>query len=120
MLKIFSWNIAHRADLWRTLLDSEADVALLQEACEPPSDIASRFDVDIEPWRTEGAGIKRPWRTVVVGLSSRIRLQRMPPRAICDAGPDDLAVTLLGTVACVHVEDPDSREIQTLISMYAP
>ena len=120
MLKILSWNIAHRAELWRTLLDSDADIALLQEACEPPSDIASRFDVDIQPWRTEGAGLLRLWRTAVVGLKSRVHIHRLTPRSICDANPGDLAVTRLGTVAAAHVEDPNTNENYTLISMYAP
>jgi hypothetical protein len=40
MLKIISWNIARRELAWRSLLDSGADVALLQEATEPPSDVA--------------------------------------------------------------------------------
>ena len=31
-----SWNIAHRPQVWTALLDSNADIALLQEAYEPP------------------------------------------------------------------------------------
>ena len=68
MLKIVSWNIGQRPAAWRSLVDSDADVALLQEACEPPPDIVSRFDVGIEPWRTEGSGLKRPWRAARFGL----------------------------------------------------
>jgi hypothetical protein len=120
MLKILSWNIKHVAELWRTLLDSDVDIALLQEACEPPSDIASRFDVDIQPWRTEGAGQSRLWRAAVVGLKSRARIHRLTPRSIGDASPGDLAVTRLGTLAAAHIEDPDTGEKWTLISMYAP
>jgi len=46
MLKIISWNIAHRAEPWRRLADCDADIALLQEAAEPPCDLAGRFPVD--------------------------------------------------------------------------
>jgi hypothetical protein len=119
MLKIVSWNIAHRPDAWRALVDSDADVALIQEACEPPSDIASRFDVGIEPWRTEGSGLKRPWRAALVGLTKRLRLDRITTRSIVDAGPHDFAVSRPGTLAAAHVEDPDTQNRFTLISMYA-
>jgi hypothetical protein len=38
MVKMIAWNIAQRPDAWRLLLDSDADIALLQEAREPPND----------------------------------------------------------------------------------
>ena len=119
MLKIVSWNIAHRPEAWRSLVDSDADVALLQEACEPPPDIASRFDVDIEPWRTEGSGLKRPWRAALVGLTKRVQLDRITTRSIADAGPRDFAVSRPGTLAAAHVKIPETQNSFTLISMYA-
>lgn len=122
MLKLISWNIAHKADAWRTVIDSDADIALLQEACEPPPDIASRFDIsDIgrELWQTEGAGGKRPWRTAVIRLNPRVQLERIPTRTIREAASTDLAVSLLGTLTAAHVEDPDTGKKYTLVSMYA-
>ena len=86
MLKLVSWNIARRLEAWRALIDVDADIALLQEACEPPSDIASRFDVGVEPWRTEGADLSRPWRAAIVGLTKHVRLERIPTYSITDAG----------------------------------
>lgn len=118
MLKIVSWNIAHRPQAWSELVRSGADVALLQEAVAPPPDIASHFDNDPEPWRTEGAG--RPWRTAIVALNPRVRLERISPLSLAEAAPGQLAVSLLGTVAAAHVEDPDTHERTTLISMYSP
>jgi hypothetical protein len=32
MLKIIAWNNARREEAWRYLLDSNSDIALLQEA----------------------------------------------------------------------------------------
>ena len=119
MLRVVSWNIAHRPEAWRALFDIDADVALLQEACEPPAEVASRFDVGPEPWRTEGARLKRPWRTAVVKLTERTRLDRIPAHSIVDAGPCDLAVSRPGTVAAAHVEDLETKDKYTLISMYA-
>lgn len=71
MVKLISWNIAHREDAWRQLSDSDADIALLQEAAEPPTDIAGKFDINPAPWCTAGAGLNRPWRTAIVRLSTR-------------------------------------------------
>jgi hypothetical protein len=41
-MKVVSWNINRRAEPWRQLVDSDADVALLQEAAQPPADVAGR------------------------------------------------------------------------------
>ena len=45
-MRLISWNIARRLEAWRQLADSGADVALLQEAAEPPSDVRARVEVD--------------------------------------------------------------------------
>lgn len=118
MLKLLSWNIGHKSEVWRNVVDSDADVALLQEACEPLSDIASRFDVGAEPWRTDAVA-GRPWRTAVVKLSSRVRLDRIPSLPIAQAASCDLAVSRLGTMTAAHVEEADTGEKYTLVSMYA-
>ena len=54
-LKIISWNIARREMAWRSLLESDSDIALLQEANEPPPDIAKTLDINPSPWQTGGA-----------------------------------------------------------------
>jgi len=38
-VKIITWNLAQRDRAWRILPDTDADIALVQEATEPPSDI---------------------------------------------------------------------------------
>ena len=80
MLNIVSWNLAHRPDLWCALLDTGADLALVQEACAPPSDAMDQVGLDPEPRRTSGAGLERPWRASVVQLNPRIEVQRHPAR----------------------------------------
>ena len=116
-MKIISWNIARKEDAWRQLLDCDADVALLQEAAEPPADVASRVVVDGEPWLSAGGGVKRPWRAAVVGLSDRVRLEWLRPRPIEGAMPGELAVSRLGTVAAAQVDAPDCGRL-TLASVY--
>ena len=119
MVKLIAWNIARRVEPWRYLLDSDADIALLQEAAEPPADVARRLDVDPAPWRTAGAGLQRPWRTAVVNLSKRVGVQWLEANAMSDASPGELAVSRLGTLAAGIVTASDSAPF-IVASMYAP
>jgi hypothetical protein len=48
MIKAISWNIAHRPALWNDVAALDADVALLQEAPEPPREIAARTKMDLQ------------------------------------------------------------------------
>ncbi len=119
MLKILSWNIAHRPELWSKLEGTKADVALLQEACEPSHIRPGLLDIDYDlPWETEG-GKQRRWRTAIVGLNKKIKLTRIPARTISSARDGDLGVSRLGTLAAANVEDPDSMKTYTVVSMYA-
>jgi len=52
MVTMIAWNIAQSSEAWRLLIASDADIALLQEAREPPADVAERINVDSAPWRT--------------------------------------------------------------------
>lgn len=45
MVKIVSWNIARRDEAWRFLLETDADIALLQETSDPPADVLNRIEV---------------------------------------------------------------------------
>lgn len=117
-MKIISWNIARREGAWRHLLELDADVALLQEAAEPPADVARAMDIDPAPWRTEGAGLCRPWRTAVVKLSNRVDVQWLASKSIADAQPGELAVSRLGTLAAARVTPPTGSPI-VVASLYA-
>jgi hypothetical protein len=119
ILKIISWNIAHRSYIWGDVCALDADIALLQEACEPPPESAAHLDVDCEPWRTAGIGI-RHWRTAIVGLRRDWRIDRVTPRCLADARPGELAVSRLGTLSAAHVEHPAMSEVFSLLSMYSP
>jgi hypothetical protein len=52
-MKLISWNIAQREAAWQFLSSADLDVALVQEAKEPPMDLAERF-VRFHPGAREG------------------------------------------------------------------
>ena len=120
-MKIISWNIARRAACWKHLLSLDADIALLQEAAEPPPEIAERIDVDPAPWRLAGRDchVPRAWRSAVVKLADRVQVEWIESQSIDAAGTGELAVSRLGTLAAAHVTPPGSEPI-VCVSMYSP
>jgi exonuclease III len=118
MIKLLSWNIRHRKDAWRQLLDEDCDVALLQEAAEPPADVAGRLGVDPAPWRTAGAGLNRAWRTAVVNVSGLAEVQWLEPKSVECAHQGEFAVSRAGTLAAAVVSLPSGNPI-VAASLYA-
>ena len=117
MVKVISWNIAHREEAWRALCDTDADIALVQEATEPPADMQPSFEYRPATWRTAGAG-HRPWRAAVVKLSNRIDVQWLEPTPIENARDGDLTVSRAGTLDAAIVTPP-TGEAFVVVSMYA-
>src|SRR5690349_19760091 len=97
-MKLVSWNMKHSPHAWHHLIGSGLDVALLQEACEPPADVLEHIQIDGEAWRTEG-NVKRAWRTAIVGLSDRVSIEWLEPRSIAEAGSREFAVSRRGTLS---------------------
>lgn len=121
VVRLISWNIARRAECWKCLLDPGLDLALLQEAAEPPPEIANRIDVNPEPWRLAGGDTFRPrrWRAAVVRLSSRVQVEWIESKSIEEAESGALAVSRLGTLAAARVTSPTTEPF-VCISMYSP
>jgi hypothetical protein len=117
-MKLISWNIAGRNEAWRRLLETDADVALLQEATEPPPDVAASIEMDSHPWHTGGANARRPWRTAIVRLSQRVQVEWLQPRSVDNAAPGELAVSRAGSLAAATVLAPDG-ERHVVVSLYA-
>ena len=69
IVRIVCWNTEYKRESWCFLCErhGQADVALLQEACTPPEEIAGRLDVGPGPW------IHRGWNgaRAVVRISNR-------------------------------------------------
>jgi exonuclease III len=115
-LRVVSWNINRRAEAWRCLTRSTADVALLQECVAPPDDVAGKVDVDDQDWHTQG--MRRPSRVAVVGLSDRVELRRWPPRQFGEADVGEIVVSRPRTLAVADVAIDATNEVVTLVSMY--
>ena len=105
----------------RQQLGLHADVALLQEAAEPPPEIAERIEVDPAPWRLAGRDCHGPraWRAAVVKLADRVQVEWIEAKSIDAAEIGELAVSRLGTLAAARVTAPDSEPI-VCVSLYSP
>jgi exonuclease III len=116
-MKIISWNIAHRKEAWNELVGSDADIALLQEAVAPPSDLARDVDVEDLPWVTASNG-NLPWRTCVARLSHTVDIDRIKTVPYEEVRPGVLGVSRMGSLSAAAVKTPELDPV-TLVSAYA-
>ena len=95
VVRIVCWNIARRDECWKCLVNSDADVALLQEAAKPPREFSERFHTDPAPWITIGADVHNPrtWRTAILKLSGRVKVDWIEAKSIDEAESGELAVS---------------------------
>lgn len=110
--------MAHRAQLWDDVLASDADVALLQEAPEPPADVASRVRMDHQPWRIEGGNSRCNWRAAAVALNPGVEATWHEPKPIKEAEGGEFAVSRLGTLSAATIKSPGAEPV-VFISMYS-
>ena len=118
-MKLISWNIGgNRSESWRHLLGIDADIALLQEANRPPSDIGDKIDVNPGSWTTPMHGA---WRTAVSNLSKHVEVKWIETECIehADTSQNYLPVSLPGTLSAAEVKLENDDPI-VVISMYAP
>lgn len=89
-MRIVCWNMEHKRESWRFLRarHANADVALLQEACTPPPEVAAEFDVGPGPWIHKGWNGAR----AVARLSGRIGIERVPVADIIAASAPHSAI----------------------------
>ena len=117
MLKLISWNINGRVRPWDELLDSNADVALLQEARRPRGPVAELVEAGPQPWNTSWES--RPWRTAVVRLSDRVDVEWLESEPIEGTANGRFVHSLSGTIAAAVIT-PARGDPILAISMYAP
>ena len=129
MIRVVSWNIFRLQQPWHMLVEmarqGEADLALLQEAGNPPPDLTQpvRYGTD-EFWRDrlyEGRPIYDRW-SLVVQLSDRVEVEwfrAVPP--ISELGEHDIGISGIGTISAARVR-PRGRPAEDgfiAVSMYA-
>lgn len=126
---VVSWNIAKRIEPWHQLLEMDADVALLQEAVGPPSELAGRVNTGpVEHWDShvwnsrwfEGRfkDLFDRW-PMVVKLSDRIEVEwfkQVSP--ISEPAEDEIATSGIGTIAAARVVSEGAPPF-IAVSMYA-
>ena len=125
---VLSWNIAKRSEPWRQLLQMDADIALLQEAVQPPPDVADKVDTGpVEHWDShvwnsrwyEGRVEKLYDRwPMVVKLSDRVEVEWF--KQVSPIGwteQDEIAVSGIGTIAAARVIPRDAPPF-IVVSMY--
>ena len=129
MTKIVSWNIATKYDAWRELLNMDVDVALLQEAKNPPSDVEGKIDTgppehwDAHVWNADyrdrwPRGLFDRW-CKIVKLSDRVEVEwfkQISP--ISGVAADEIAVSGIGTIAAARITPKDDEPF-IVVSMYA-
>ncbi len=127
---VVCWNIAKRRKPWRQLMEMGADVALLQEAGNPPADVAERLDTgprehwdshvwNSEWWKGRWPNLYERWAKVVK-LSDRVDVEwfkQVSPISVPAA--DEIAVSGIGTVAAARVVPRDGSTPFIVVSMYA-
>ena len=121
-IRVVSWNIAKRDDPWSELAKmaarSEVDLALLQEAGEPPSKFADRFRYENDP--LEPTSFDR-W-PLVVQLSDKVEVEwfRQAPANGWWRDEREIEVSGIGTMAVARVVPwGQAEEAFLAVSMYA-
>ena len=129
MIRVVSWNISKRQQPWRELAgmarQGEADVALLQEAGNPPGDVANAIRYENTGFWKDCLHDGQPLydrRCLVVKLSDRVDVEWFRPvPPISELGERDIGVSGIGTVAAARVARRGRPEEEAFIavSMYA-
>lgn len=65
------------------ILESDADLALIQEISKPPAPLPPHVLVDGEPWNDQVNNEDGVWRSAVVRLSDRVQVEWLRPDIAC-------------------------------------
>ena len=117
MIRLISWNMNGNPNSWSELVNSDIDLALLQEAKPPPESMTSVVPDPKTPWFTAG-GIRRNWCTAVACFSDKINIKPYKLGTVSEYDPNSLPVSCKGTLAAADVVIESTKEVITFISMY--
>lgn len=76
------------------------------------------MEVDPAPWRTTGAGTRRPWKAAIVKLSNRAHVKWIESKSLSEAAFGELAVSREGSLAAAIIT-PSVGQPFIVVSMYA-
>ena len=109
LVRIVCWNTEHKRASWCFLCErhGQADIALLQEACTPPEEIAGRLDVGPGPWIHKGWNGAR----AIVGISSRVLVERIPNEDVIASTPPVSAIDSPARLAAAIATLPGGERI---------
>ena len=127
--KIVCWNIARKKAPWQELPNMDADVALLQEAGNPPPDVEGKINTgprkhwDAHVWNADYSdrwphGLYDRW-CKIVKLSDRVEVKwfkQISPMGWVEE--DEIAVSGIGTIAAARITPKDDEPF-IVVSMYA-
>lgn len=121
MTTVVCWNICKRKAPWFELLEMDADVALLQEAGNPPSGLPSCVDTGSQTTGDQWNDLVdyKSW-PLVVKLSDRVKVEwfkRVLPRFQLTSS-DEMVVSDAGTIAAARVIPCDGEPF-LVVSMYS-
>ena len=105
VIKLICWNIAHRKAAWQCLVENEinADIALLQEAKEPPEDERKQLKKDPGAFYDAKTG-KGLSRCAIVQLTDRVDVEYLTPIPLCRVRDGDFKTTHPGSLAAAIVK----------------
>jgi hypothetical protein len=110
--------VAHVKAHWRDVRGvGEFDVALLQEAVPPPDGLVQQTIPSLDDhWTTAGAS--RRFCAAIARLSERVILRPIEAKPLAEAGRDELAMSLPGTLAAGElIDETGERIVVVSISM---
>ena len=130
MIRVVNWNIAKKHAAWRELAQMDTDVALVQEAGQPPEDVANSVDIGPQEsydshhwnsdwWKGRWPALYDRW-PMVVKLSDNVDVEwfkQISP--VWGANEDEIEVSGVGILAAARVTPRDnSIEPFIAVSMY--
>ena len=118
MIKIISWNINRSHEAWRCLSDSDADIALLQEAGTPPDDLDAQIEVDPVPFPDKSGHRIYRSRSAIAKLSDRVGIEWLIPAPLNLPGEGDFVASHTHSISAAIVRPPQGDPF-TVVSFAA-
>lgn len=98
VIRLVSCNMAQKQASWQDVATVGADIALLQEICQPPPEIPVRFAAGSLPWRND-PGPGEVWKCAVAKMTDRYEVVWHAPHLAEVLLPDEAPVLVMSMYA---------------------